>query len=93
MPDYPSSMFSRESDCWLNRLEMDLSVDSDEVMEQILENLHHTPLGQLLKRIAALPEIRRQKVLKVRRQINEGRYDLTERLDVALERVLEDLAT
>lgn len=93
MPDYPSSMFSRESDCWLNRLEMDLSVDSDEVMEQILENLHHTPLGQVLKRIATLPEIRRQKVLKVRRQINEGRYDLTERLDVALERVLEDLAT
>lgn len=93
MPDYPSSMFSRESDCWLNRLEMDLSVESDEVMEQILENLHHTPLGQVLKRIATLPEIRRQKVLKVRRQINEGRYDLTERLDVALERVLEDLAT
>jgi len=93
MPDYPSSMFSRDSDRWLNRLETDLSVDSDEVMEQILENLHHTPLGQVLKSIAALPEIRREKVLRVRRQINEGRYNLTERLDLALERVLEDLAT
>jgi hypothetical protein len=93
MPENPSSKFSMDSNPWLTRLETDLSVDSDEVMEQILENLHHTPLGQVLKSIAALPEVRREKVLRVRRQINEGRYDLTERLDLALERVLEDLAS
>jgi len=60
-------------------------------MEQILENIHNTPLGQVLKRIAALPEVRQQKVLHLRRQITEGNYDLTERLEVALDKVLEDL--
>jgi hypothetical protein len=93
MPDDRSSMFSRGHDRWLSRCKTDVSVDTDAVMEQILENLHQTPLGQVLKNIAALPEIRRDKVLKVRRQIDEGRYDLAERLDLALERVLEDLTT
>lgn len=60
-------------------------------MEQILNNMQSTPLGIVLKRIASLPEVRQEKVLRVRRQITQGRYDLTERLDLALEKVLEDL--
>jgi hypothetical protein len=71
----------------------DLSEDKDLVMEQILENIHNTPLGVVLKRIASLPEIRRDKVLRVRQQITEGGYDLSGRLDLALEKVLEDLTT
>jgi hypothetical protein len=67
--------------------------DEDLIMEQILENLNTTPIGQALKRIASLPEVRKQKILDVRRQLTEGKYDLGERLDVALDRVLEDLAT
>jgi len=60
-------------------------------MEQILENINATPIGQVLKRIASLPEVRKEKVLNVRRQLTEGKYDINERLDVALDRVLEDL--
>ena len=60
-------------------------------MEQILDNINGTPIGQVLKKIASLPEIRREKVLNLRRQITEGQYDLSERLDIALDRVLEDL--
>jgi anti-sigma28 factor (negative regulator of flagellin synthesis) len=74
-------------------VELDLSSDKDVVMEQILENIHHTPLGQVLKRIASLPEVRQEKVLDLRRKITEGRYDVSERLDMALDRVLEDLTT
>ncbi|GAJ14413.1 unnamed protein product, partial [marine sediment metagenome] len=55
--------------------------------------LQTTPIGQVLKKIASLPEVRRAKVLDVRRQLTEGKYDLNERLDVALEKVLEDLTT
>ncbi len=62
-------------------------------MEQILNNMNNTPIGQVLKSIASLPEIRREKVLRLRRQITEGRYDLVGHLDVALDRVLEDLTT
>ncbi|MBN2139296.1 MAG: flagellar biosynthesis anti-sigma factor FlgM [Sedimentisphaerales bacterium] len=71
----------------------DLRADQDLVMEQILENIHKTPIGQVLKKIASLPEVRRNKVLDVRRRLTEGRYDLNERLDFALEKVLEDLVT
>jgi len=91
MPEHDSSEFGREREQWINPLDMDLSQDKDLVMEQILDNIHHTPLGQVLKRIASLPEVRQQKVLHLRQQITEGNYDLTERLEVALDKVLEDL--
>jgi hypothetical protein len=68
-----------------------LSSDNDLVMEQILDNINTTPIGQVLRKIASLPEVRREKVLDVRRQLTEGKYDLDERLDVALDKVLEYL--
>ena len=67
--------------------------DEDLLMEQILENINTTPIGQVLKKIASLPEVRREKVLDVRRQLTEGKYNLNERLDIALDKVLEDLST
>lgn len=67
--------------------------DADLIMEQILDNINTTPIGQVLKKIASLPEIRRKKVLDVRRQLTDGKYELNERLDIALEKVLEDLIT
>jgi len=69
----------------------DLIADDDLLMEQILDNMNSTPLGQVLKKIAVMPEVRKQKVLKVRRQLTEGKYNLNERLDLALEKVLDDL--
>ncbi|MBN2271889.1 MAG: hypothetical protein JXN61_14825 [Sedimentisphaerales bacterium] len=62
-------------------------------MERILENIHNTPIGAVLRKIASLPGVRKDKVLGVRQQLTEGKYDLSERLDVALEKVLEDLET
>lgn len=70
-----------------------LVVEQDLLMEQILENINTTPIGQVLKKIASLPEIRKEKVLEVRQQLNKGKYDLNGRLDIALDRVLELLTT
>jgi hypothetical protein len=70
-----------------------LSLQDDITMEQILENLNSTPLGQVLKRISSMPEVRRNKILEVRRGLSRGQYRLNERLDKALERVFEDLKT
>jgi hypothetical protein len=67
--------------------------NTDLMMEQILENMHTTPIGQVLRRIASLPEVRQEKILDVRRQLTEGKYDLNERLDLAIEKVLENLST
>ena len=91
MPDIDSSRFAWRDGQLNDPFKRELARDKDLVMEQILENIHSTPLGQVLKKIASLPEIRREKVLNLRREITEGRYDLTERLDLALDRVLEDL--
>ena len=37
------------------------------------------------------PEVRTEKIRVVRRQLLEGKYDMNERLDVTLERILQDL--
>jgi len=68
-----------------------VDADEDLMMEKILDNINTTPIGQVLKKISSLPEVRTEKVLDVRRQLTEGSYDLNERLDVALEKVLDDL--
>ncbi len=65
----------------------------DDVMEQILAGISGTPMGQVLQRIAALPEVNQDHVLDVRQRLSEGTYDLNDRLDLALDRVLEDLTT
>jgi hypothetical protein len=93
MPDSGFNRFAGKSGRRTNPHDVDLSGDKDMVMEQILENIHKTPLGQVLKRIASLPGRRQEKVLHLRRQITEGRYDLGRRLDRALDKVLEDLTT
>ena len=68
-----------------------LPEDEDLIMEKILENINNTPIGQVLKKIASLPEVRKEKVLNVRHQLTEGHYDVNKRLDIALDKVLEDL--
>ncbi len=80
---------SRKPDC----PEDSLAPGQDLVMEQILENINTTPIGQVLKKIASLPEVRKEKVLNLRQQITQGDYDLNERLDVAVDKVLEQLTS
>ena len=67
--------------------------EDDLVMEQILENINNTSIGQVLKKIAMLPEVRKKKVLGVRQQLNNGDYIVTKRLDVVLDKVLEDITS
>ncbi len=67
----------------------DTSRDVDAVMEQILANLNTTPQEEVLKRITSLPPNRRSKVLNIRRQIADGTYEVADRLDMAVDRVLE----
>jgi len=93
MQDLDSNKFAQSDDQWSNPLEIDLSEDKDVVMEQILDNINHTPVGQVLRNIASLPEMRRDKVLRLRQEITAGQYDLSGRLEVALDKVLEDLTS
>lgn len=67
--------------------------EEDLIMEQILKNITTTPIGQVLKKIASLPEVRQEKILNLRRQLTEGKYNFNGRLDVILDKVLEELTT
>ncbi len=76
-----------------SRVNGNLADNEDLLMEQILENINTTPIGQVLKKIASLPEVRKKKIMDVRQQLTEGKYDLKKRLDTALDKALEDLTT
>ena len=88
-----------DSDCMKNtsRENMDkllsekLQLNEDLLAEQILNNVKCTPIGQLLKKIASMPEIRKEKVTGVRRKLTQGSYDINQRLDLVLDKVLEEL--
>ena len=67
----------------------DTSPNGDVLMEQILESMNTTPQEEVLKSIVFLSDIRRGKVLDIRRQLTEGTYEVADRLDKAIDRVLE----
>ena len=93
MSDFDSNNCFKNQNGQSKPINEDLRLDEDLVMEQILENINTTPIGRVLKKIASLPEVRKEKVLDVRRQLTEGKYELNERLNIALDKVLEDLTT
>ena len=91
MSDFDSSSRVKGQNRQVDTADDSLAPDKDLIMEQILENLNTTPIGKVLKRIASLPNGRKEKVLDVRQQLTEGKYEFNEYLDVALDKVLEDL--
>jgi hypothetical protein len=69
----------------------ELNTGHDQMAEEILNNMNNTPVGRLLKVIAALPEVRQDKVDQIKLELDNGTYDLDENLDVALDAILEEL--
>ena len=65
----------------------------DALLEHILENMNTTPQEEALMRITSLPDIRRDKVLDIRRQLTDGTYEVANRLDRVIDRVLEAITT
>lgn len=91
MSDFDSNSRFNGQNRHVDTVDESLAPDKDFIMEQILENLNTTPIGKVLKKIASLPDGRKDKVLDVRQQLTEGKYEFNEYLDVALDKVLEDL--
>ena len=93
MPDFDSKGRLDGEERQVEPVKENAAAQDDLTMEQILENIHNTPIGQVLKKIVCLPEIRKEKILRIRRQLTEGKYNLNDRLENALDKVLEDLTT
>lgn len=50
-----------------------------------------SPLGRMLDGIGQLPEIRHERVEEIRAQIISGAYETPEKLEVAFDRMLDEL--
>ncbi|GIW88077.1 MAG: hypothetical protein KatS3mg108_2401 [Isosphaeraceae bacterium] len=51
-----------------------------------------SPIGRMLDGVARLPEIRHERVEEIRRQIAAGVYETPEKLEIALERLIDELS-
>jgi negative regulator of flagellin synthesis FlgM len=56
------------------------------------DHVEISPLGRMLDGIDRLPEIRHERVEEIRRQIATGTYETSEKLEVALDRMLDELS-
>lgn len=74
---------------------MDLSfledAETDVLIEKLFDSMQCSPLGRLLKVISSLPEVRVEKVERARRQVQLPDECLESKMDLALDRVLEEL--
>jgi len=74
---------------------MDISfleeAETDVLVEKLFDSMQCSPLGRLLKVISTLPEVRVEKVEHARRQIEQSDECLESKMDLALDRVLEEL--
>ncbi|MBI2823547.1 MAG: flagellar biosynthesis anti-sigma factor FlgM [Planctomycetia bacterium] len=48
--------------------------------------------GRLLELASQLPEVRADRVNQIRAELVQGRYDTADKLDVAVERLLDEIA-
>ncbi len=56
------------------------------------DHVEISPLGRMLDGITQLPEIRHEKVAEIRSQIAAGTYETPEKLDLALDRLFDELS-
>ena len=56
------------------------------------DHVEISPLGQMLDGISRLPDIRHEKVEEIRQQIASGSYETPEKIQVALDRLLDELS-
>jgi negative regulator of flagellin synthesis FlgM len=55
------------------------------------DHVEISPLGQMLDGIDRIPDIRQDKVDEIRRQIAANAYESPEKLELALDRMLDEL--
>jgi len=93
MSEFDLKNFAEIEELGFDGIAQELCESEDLMMEKILDNINNTPIGQVLKKVAGLPEVRRDKILGVRKQLTKGDYSISERLNLALDKVIDDLTT
>jgi len=57
-----------------------------------VDQLDISPEAELMSRIRELPSIRADRVAQIREQIEAGVYETPDKIDVAIERLLDEIA-
>lgn len=70
-----------------------LWAEPDFPTERLIHHIETNPIGKLLEMIAALPDVRYDKIERARQQLFLSEEALDARLEIALDRVLEELTT
>jgi negative regulator of flagellin synthesis FlgM len=72
----------------------EFSIDAGQSVQAGLprDHVEISPLGRMLDGIDSMPEIRQERVDEIRRQIAAGTYETSEKLEVALDRLIDDLS-
>lgn len=55
------------------------------------EDVLDPEIADLMKKLAEMPPIREELVSRIRKQIEQGEYVTPEKIDIATERLMEDL--
>jgi len=58
---------------------------------QIVDQIDISEAAQLVEQVRQLPDIREDRVEAVRQQIAAGTYDTSDKLDAAIERLLDEI--
>ena len=70
-----------------------VQTDSDFTVGSLMDHIYANPLGKLLQIISTLPEVRHEKVDYARSLIEQPEEELECRMDLALDKILEELVT
>lgn len=57
-----------------------------------VDELDISPEAELVSRVRDLPDVRADRVAQIRAEIESGVYETDEKLDIALDRLLDELA-
>ncbi|MBN2032604.1 MAG: hypothetical protein JW836_04950 [Deltaproteobacteria bacterium] len=70
-----------------------VAVESEEILSSVnaADRPRCTMSIPACRKIVSLSRVRKCRVLAIRQQVDEGTYDLDERMDAVLDRLLEDL--
>ena len=56
------------------------------------EGVNISSMAQFMEEISKLPDVRIEKILKVKEQIAKGEYETEEKINIAIERILKEIS-
>ena len=66
-------------------------VDQSSTTERVVDQVQISEQAQYLEKLSQVPAIRHERIVEIQQQIEAGAYESIERLEIAVEKLLEEL--